>query len=1141
MKKRLSISILLWSILLGFSVIPEALPLQLSANGTIPAWLVAGPFNLEFLGFGAFADSILLDETQLQPAIGKTEISDLTQSKTTTWQYQASNPGGYVDLSTAIGWAIPGRGTEKIWWGKAGLAATYLYSPTEIDAFLLTGSNSRLKITLNNQEIFRHWSDRNAQADADTIAINLKKGANLLVLTVTNSHSNLYPFLFGGLDLKWGFYARLTDRNLQPLQNIEARLAKTENLLDFELTPTIYFKKGNAGQLLQRLDLVITASDAQTEPFDFSIKINKKTYSFTLSQIPAGISRREVYIDEPATDIKASCLLKSGTRKIGKTVNLTRQQHYQVYLNLISHMDIGYTNTQPVVAERHIQTLDDVIDYCDRYPDFKWTVETTWILEKYRETRSTARFQKLMDLIKSGRIAVSPIYSNPYTGIISYPEMTRSFDLAKKLADEFGISFQAAIVNDLPGLSWIIPQVLNQAGASFLVCGINDFYEKYAVRKNIPKVFYWEGADHSKVLTYLTNAYNEGLIYGFEKDTTGLEIGLWQNLKQLKASGYTFDLVYLNAAVNDNSGIPKSQFEAAQHWNQVYEFPKIIISNLNQFATDFSAKYSDGIPTLRGDWTSTWDILYQSEPELFINHRAIQQKLISAEKLTTLDWLLNPEVLPEEKELSEAYRSTLNFAGHGSGLEYSYGSAEENQWAMANRVGNISLAELLAEEVLERSLYRFCVPHFAFEANGLLVFNTLSWKRDVPVTIQLPHLNQTVYQIVDLTNGQVVPSYQKNNEVFFIARSMPSLGYRKYEFVPGELLHDSPDLVSTSNSVENKFYRLDFDPESGQILSVTDKKSRHAIADERFNQLLCEKNLGKVASILTAATTQVTVRDERPVRLVLDIRRPGFLLENVQYILWSKIDRIDIEFSIDVSRLGNTEVIEEYELAFPFLLKQPKTMLEIIGGFLNPETDCLPSKLNSSFSIRRSVALSDQQTTVSWAALDSRIIALKKFGQDSQPVLYSNFINNFPQNWNRHQITEGLLKTRFAVTAQDGQFNPGFTARFGWEAATPAVTMRAPLSHKDPQENFLSINRQEVILLALKTDYKNGDLILELLNVDPQNAVTVNVASDLFKGKNAFSANILGKKLQPLQKLGGALIVNIKPNELLPIILTNER
>jgi len=1126
--------------ILGLSNILRAEPMKLTANGTIPAWLVAGPFELEYLGFGMIAEKLLIDEKTVEPILGKTEVSDLTLSKTATWQYHAPDKTGFVDLNTAIGWAIPGLGTEKIWWGKAGLAACYIYSNTEQDVFLLTGSNSRLKVFLNGREIFKHWAERNAKADDDTIAVHLKKGKNLLILTVQNSHNNTLPDWFGGLDFSWGFYARLTDQSLSPIHDIEIQIPEAENRLDFEVTPTIFFKK-NAHELLQRLEIAVTSSSALTEPATFNITIDKKNYSFNLAAIPAGISRHAVYIAEPERDVKVDCRLNSGAYKISKRVNLPKQKHYQIYLGLTSHLDIGYTNTQPVVIERQIKALDDVLEFGEKYPDFKWTIEATWCLEQFRQSRPAEQFLKLVNMVKAGRVAVSPLYSNPYTGWIDYAEMIRTFDLAKELNNEYGFRYNAAIINDLPGLSWIIPQMLNQAGANFLVCGLNDFYGQYSLQQNVPKVFLWEGPEKSKVITYLTNAYNEGMNYGLEKGTAGIMLGLWQNLKKLESAGYAYDLVYVNSAMSDNGGVPDAQFAAAREWNREYEFPKIVISNLAQFATDFTAKYSEVVPKVQGDWTSAWDILYQSEPELFIQHRAIQHKLLSAEKLTTLDWLLNPDVLPEEKELAEAYRATLNFAGHGSGLEYSYGSLEENQWAVVNRVGNMKLAELLAEEILERGAYRFGQPHFGIEANGMMVFNTLSWERDIPVTIQLPHLNQTVYQVVDLASGKIVPSRQENNEIVFIARKMPVLGYRKYEFVTGKPESKSTDLVSTTNSIENQHYSLKYDPSTGQIQSITDKKTGQIIADEKFNQLLCERNIGKETALMKAKTAEIVVRDERPVRLVLEIRRPGFLLDEVQYILWNELDRIDIDFSVDVSRLAQTDVIEEYGIAFPFIIDKPTIMIENLGGFLNPEKDCMPGKSQSNYSIRRTVALSDRKTTVTWAALDSRVIKINKNDTDVQPALYSNFINNFPLSWNRNQITEGHLKTRFAITARSGQFDPGFTARFGWEVATPAVVMRAPLKRYEPQNGFLTIDRPEVLLISMRSNYQKDELILNLLNVDPQNAVTARVASELFKDKSAFRANVLGQCLQPVQTQGGTISVTIGPNELLPIILTNEK
>lgn len=1133
-----SIGIILCMLFTAGSVLPGS-PVSKNKNiDSAPIWLIAGPFEQQIVGFGDFSDMDIIGEQTLEPFYGKEETSALTANQRATWRLAAPDPDGYIDFNQAIGWELPGKSPEKILYAKEGFAATYITSPVDQNVYILTGSNSRLKVWLNHQVIYSKASERGAVADDDTISAQFKKGTNILLVRVTNSHRNLQGDWFFGTPLGWGFYARITDRIFRPLTNIEFRIPKIKTISDFDIESTFFFKKID-GVLNQRFDLVVNTTKIDPNPAEFSLTVNKKTYRFPLTQISVGISRHELYVPEIGKDENSVGTLKWVGTKTDKAITLKHRKHYQLYLNMVSHMDIGYTNIQPVVIERHIQTLDEVLDYCKMDPEFKWNIETTWCLEKFRESRSEERFRELINLVKEKRIDISPLYSNPFTGWVSYEEMLRSFDLSRELSKDYGLTYHGALVNDLPGLAWVVPQLLKQAGVSFLACGINEIYGGYVLQQNLPKVFYWEGSDGSKVLTYLTEAYTEGRSYGLEKGLYGIQMRLWHHLNKLEARDYPYDLIYLNAAMCDNCGIPEKQYEAAKEWNRRYEFPKFIISTISQFADDFTEEYADRIPTIRGDWTSDWDILTQSEPELFIKHRDIQSRLYSAEKLNSLNWLINSNNYPLEDEIRNVYRSILEFSGHGSGLELGYGSVEENALAVSYRQGNIQSADLKSEEILQRSLYVFCKPHFSFDANGFVVFNTLSWDRDATVAVQLPHLNQTIYQIVDLTNSQFVPCYQRDNQIIFIARKMPSLGYRKYEFVtatPGNSLPD-PDLKSSANTIENKYYRLTFDPTTGNVLAITDKKTGREIADDRFNRLLCERQLGQTSTFLTAPAAQVTIKDERPVRLIVEIRRPNFLLENVQYILWSDLDRIDVEFSVDVSRLSATDVIEEYGIAFPFTLDKPEIMVENIGGYLNPERDCFPGKQDTVFSIRRTVALTDRQSTISLAALDSRVIALKKSGQNPQPVLYSNFINNFPQFWNRNQISEGHLKTRFALTAREGIFDPGFTSRFGWEIATPAVAMRAPLLRKEPQNGYLSIDRKEVILLSMKSDYKKGELILELLNVDPQNSVTVNVESGLFSGKEAYKANLLGDRLAPVKIENGAFSVKIMPNEILPIII----
>ena len=1130
-------------ILLDLGLAANASP---ETDAVVPAWLVAGPFELQNVGFGDIEDKGLIDEANIEPYPGKAESSTLTRDGQVIWKLHAADARGYVDFNTALGWELPGREVEKIWWGKAGFAATYIESPEDQEVHLLVGSNSRMKVFLNHQPVYTHWSERAAVADDDTLVLQLRKGRNLLLVEVTNSHNNLVGDWFGGTPLGWGFFARWADASFQPLQNIRCAIPDAGDVLEFELVSTFFFKENSDG-LQQRLDLVVTSSGSFESPAEFALTIRKQKHSFTLDSVPAGISRHEVYIPELDRDSEAACELVAGEQKIDKKIILKKQRHYKLYLGLLTHMDIGYTNTQPVVMERHVQTLDDVLDLCAKDPEFKWTVETTWCLEQYQKSRPADKFERLMALVRSGRVTVSPMYSNPSTGWISYEEMIRSFELAKSYAREYGLTYKAAIVNDLPGLSWVIPQVLNKVGVSFLVCGINEIYGGYLLQENLPKVFYWEGADKSRLLTYVTEAYSEGRSYGLEKGLEGTVSAVWHNLNRLEARDYPYDLVYLNADLCDNCGIPEAQFEAAQEWNRVYAYPKIVVSTLSEFAGDFTQKYKENVPVLRGDWTSAWDIQYQSEPELFIRQREIQHKLVAAENVISLNWLLDPQNYPQEALLTDAYRSLLSFAGHGSGLEFSYGSAEENFWAVAYREGNIRSAGLQAEEALERGMYRFAVPQFSFESQGVMVFNSLAWSRDAAVEFFLPMVDQTRYAVVNMADGREVPSYQERDRIIFIVRALPSLGYRKYKLVQrtGTETAIAGELQKTGNSIENQFYRITFDPISGEIGQIVDKKTKRVIVQSEtgkiFNQLRCDRGFGANVEFPVATSPRVAIKDESPVRLILESSRPGFLLDKVEYSLWNGLDRVDIEFSLDVSRLAATDVIEEYGIAFPFTLDDPAIRVEQIGGYLDPAQDCLPGKQNTAFSIRRSVALSDAQSTLSWATLDSRVVSLKKTGDDASPVLYSNFINNFPRGWNRNQIEDGRLTSRFSISNQATGFLPGFTARFGWEAATKPIALRWPLSAEAPEKSFVSVDNEDVVLLAMKTDVKKGRLILDFLNVNPEKTVTITVRSELLADKASFTADLLDRKINKVKKKNGEFRLTLSPNEILPVIfMSNE-
>jgi hypothetical protein len=78
-------------------------------------------------------------------------------------------------------------------------AATSVYSPRKQTLPLLVGSDDGIKVFLNGKQLLKRLLDRGAAPDQDTVALDLSRGWNALLVKVENN--------LGG----FGFYARIKD------------------------------------------------------------------------------------------------------------------------------------------------------------------------------------------------------------------------------------------------------------------------------------------------------------------------------------------------------------------------------------------------------------------------------------------------------------------------------------------------------------------------------------------------------------------------------------------------------------------------------------------------------------------------------------------------------------------------------------------------------------------------------------------------------------------------------------------------------------------------------------------------------------------------------------------------------------------
>jgi Glycosyl hydrolases family 38 N-terminal domain len=1114
--------------------------IELTENGSIPIWLVNGPFEQGTTGFGIPSDTDNIDEQNNEPYFGKIEVSDIVAGNEAKWILQSINENNFLDLNSTLDWRYPGAIVEKEWMAKAGYAFTYIYSEEGQKVKLLFGSNSSAKIILNGEQLYKSENTRNALADQDTIVLSLNSGLNKLLVKTGNSHQNYTISFFTVIKYEWGFYNRLIDEYGNVPEGVTLFLPDRDVKFQSRVESTFYFKDIDS-KLHQRFDLFLNSP--YTDIYNGEIKLTSENIneSFRLSKIRTGLNRFELYLPAIDTETQINAQINIYGDTFETKYILHPQEKYELHMMLLTHMDIGYTNIQPVVIERHLNVIDDVIEMCENDEKFKWTLETTWMLQQYELARPHEIFVKLIDLIKSGRIAVSPIYTNPFTGWIGKEEMIRSFDLAKYYAKKYNLKYYGAVYDDVPGESFMLPSVLKDIGVGFLANGFNEIYTDYTLQRNLPKAFIWEGSDSSKVISYRNETYVEGKSFGLTHDNYVIEHRLWSRLNKLIATRNDFNPILMNTAFTDNAGIAQGQYQAALKWNEEYAYPKFVISNLSEFAKVFIAKYKDGLEIIRGDLTSPWDINYQGEAKLFKKYRWAQHNILSAEKLSSLNTLLNKKNVSFTNEIDNVYESMLNFSAHGSGLEFGYGSPEDNRLAVEYREDYVQSAYLGTKGLLEKGIYRLTKSEESFEGPGIVVFNPLSWYHDQAIKVNFPKEGNLNYSIKDLATNTTLPSAWSGHSLIFIADSLPSFGYKKYRLFDAASAETKPsDFVTGLDlSIENEYYKIEIDKRSQNIKSILSKTNSKDIIDHSnklgFNIPLVEKfQIGDNFSSIDSVQSDYLINHNTPVYEELLLTRKNHLFEETKYTLYKKINRIDISQKLNLSTLSQTSTIEEYAVALPVNINPANYKVEILGGFADPSKDIMRGNQSDAFSIRRVVAIYNDMESFYIALKDSRVVKFIR-SEDGHKTLLISIYNNFPESWNRNEINEGYFDISYSIMHDDNTIDYSLANRFGWEVNTEPVIRNSWFKSEPTSESYLSIDNPNIMLLTVKNTHDSYQL--QLLNVNPVYEESCTIKSDLFiKNMYTVSSDIVNKK-----QYNNEIFVSLKPNELRSIIFKNPK
>ncbi|SMD09116.1 glycoside hydrolase family 38 C-terminal domain-containing protein [Pedobacter nyackensis] len=512
-----------------------------------------------------------------------------------------------------------------------------------------------------------------------------------------------------------------------------------------------------------------------------------------------------------------------------------------------THFDIGYTdwsdNVRYNYANSMIISALNTVDKSNNLPkdqQFKWTI-SGWPMKEILSKAKPDVKLRVERAIKSGSFFVHALPFSMETESSDLEPLVQSLGYASKISREAGLPLPIdAKASDVPSHSWILPTLLNNAGAKFLHIGCNPASRS----PEVPLLFWWEGPDKSKLMTFYYGEY-----YG----TSPAPPKDWAHSTWLAI-----------IQSNDNHGAPTyEEYRAAvKNVEKLNPGAKVRVGSMADFYNTI-IKENPKLITVKGDMPDTWIHGYMSMPREMKSSRALSKSTLNLEAFSTLStiWGRKPEE-PIHTLIDQSIAYINLFDEHTWGLAMSHGRSgywaygkefeklrakgyyDDIEYSWKEKGNYINGSEKLILPTLNRELKRLATS-VNVAGNRIVVYNPLPWERNDMVTIQTG--DGFKKSLKNVATGEVVKLVKNKNILQFQANRIPAMGYTTFVSTDEEGGSTKSNLSFDVEKamMENEFFKITFDKQSGTIKSLIDKKSNKEMvntnADFKFGQYVNER------------------------------------------------------------------------------------------------------------------------------------------------------------------------------------------------------------------------------------------------------------------------------------------------------------
>lgn len=849
------------------------------------------------------------------------------------------------------------------------------------------------------------------------------------------------------------------------------------------------------------------------------------------------------------------------------SVTLVPPKKWQIYFVQHSHTDIGYTRPQSEILAEHMRYIDFALDYCDQtdeMPDdarFRWTCESAWVTREYLRSRPTEQIERFKRRIAEGRIEVTGMYCN----MAEIADENIMYDFLQPLKEfkNIGIPVKMAMQNDVNGIAWCMPDYFKNTGVKYLVMGINKTRSILPFDK--PTCFWWESPSGERMLAFRADHYMTGNNFGIESEAIKPENLLW-HLADLDNRGYSFDRIGIQYSGyrTDNAPPSTAACELVKQWNAKYEYPKLRIAVSSEFLEYVEENYADNLPVHRNAWLDWWTDGYGSTSRETAEIRKTQNLKQVDEGVFAMITMLGGELSKDlEQKIAHISENAIFFDEHTCGAAESisrpFSINSTRQWLQKGAYAWEALKKvtLLHEDAMGRLQSFFKKAPFPL----IYVINSMGWDRSESVQLFIDYEILPLgkeFKIIDLDSGKEVPvqySHGRREGAYWNMEvsDVPALGFKalKIEITDEEKFGDNIDSNDNLEVLENQYFRIVIDEETGGIKEFYDKDLQEDLYDSQnpyfigqpvretlpdrnkmvpshstvFNVNVSKGVKGKVwNSINVAADLEGFTKGDKgsPKGLLWEIR------------LYHNTKKVGFTYQASKEILTDPEALY---VAFPFRLPNSRIVFETIGGSLT-QGEQLPGSSSDWNVAQNYVSVKGDKGQIIvvsnevplWHFNDFNMGKFERYPTAGKPWLYSWVMNNY---WftNFRAFQEGTFNWTYQITTVKDTTNSAAT-RFAWGVRNPLPTRTFPAGKDEfsqPTAKTLELTGDSnAILVNSRPAFSNkGSILLRFREVDgiPANIQLVSKITNR-PIKNLKEVNVIGEEVNVLGKT-----ISFKPNE----------